>query len=181
MFIHRSNIRDRSGGAGLGSIKGKHTKRGTKSSLLLPQSPQKKNGGFFETTEPVGPSIVPVKEQPSTYTSDDITAHDNRSAACNPSALSYTADLHSVVDAFILEIFLPMLLTCLMILVINFQKNMRYAISVVCFMPIECMLHKLVTLIPCNPFKTVIILYPIFYVAGFRDWIGTTKGGFTIG
>ena len=42
----------------------------------------KKNGSSFETTEPVGPTIVPVKEQPSTYTSDDLTAQDNRSAIC---------------------------------------------------------------------------------------------------
>lgn len=81
ILLFSSNVRDRSGGTGLGSIKGKHTKRNTKSSsLLIPQSPIKKNGSFFETTEPVGPTIVPVKEQPSTYTSDDITAQDNRSA-----------------------------------------------------------------------------------------------------
>lgn len=76
-FIHRSNGRT---GSSIGSPKGKFSKRGTKSSLLLPQSPLKNTGGLFDKTDPVGPSIVPVKEQPSSYTSDDITIQENRSS-----------------------------------------------------------------------------------------------------
>ena len=129
ILLFSSNVRDRSGGTGLGSIKGKHTKRNTKSSsLLIPQSPVKKNGSFLETTEPVGPTIVPVKEQPSTYTSDDITAQDNRSAMLVDQVYTTVLFLYSVVDEFTLEISLLMWLTCLMILGINFQKNMRYVI-----------------------------------------------------
>lgn len=77
LFISSSNyVR----GSNAASLKARQPKRNTKGSLLLPASPTKKNGSFFETTEPVGPTIVPVKDQPSTYTSDDITAQDNRSA-----------------------------------------------------------------------------------------------------
>ena len=121
MFISSSNnVR----GSTAGSLKAR-PKRVTKGSLLLPASPTKRNGSFFETTEPVGPTIVPVKDQPSTYTSDDITMQDNRSAI-----LSYISQLlqlfYFLVDASTLEIFLLMWLTCLMIQVINFLKNMRY-------------------------------------------------------
>ena len=49
-------------------------------SLLIPQSLLKNKSSFFKITKPVGPTILPVKEQPSTYTSNDITAQKNRSA-----------------------------------------------------------------------------------------------------
>jgi len=41
--------------------------------MLLPSSPSKNNGSFFES-ETVGPTIVPVKDQPSSYTSEDLTS-----------------------------------------------------------------------------------------------------------
>ena len=41
--------------------------------MLLPSSPSKNNGSFFES-EAIGPTIVPVKDQPSSYTSDDLSS-----------------------------------------------------------------------------------------------------------